>query len=364
MKKRLVICLVVIFILILIGIVTCLFARSWYYQNLEPVNSVENGESIEVEIEKGTVKIKIAEILENKKIIKNAMAFNIYLKFNNINNLQAGKYVFNNGKDDVKKIVEKMSKGEVKDDSVTITLIEGKKITDYAKIISEKTNHNMEEIFNLLNNEEFINSIIDKYWFITDEIKNEDIYYPLEGYLKPDTYIFENKDVSLEYIFNSILNYTDKFLSNYKEKIENSSFSVHEILTFASVVEKESYKNEDMSGVAGVFYNRLNNKMSLGSDVTTYYAFQVELSESDLTSTQINSYNPYNTRGPNMNGKLPVGPICSPSKFAIEAVLNPENSDNFYFVSDKNGNTYFTKNYNEHTKLVKKLKDEGLWFTY
>ena len=260
--------------------------------------------------------------------------------------------------------MSKLTNGDVADYSVTITFIEGKTIKDYAKLISEKTNNTLTDVFDLIKNEEYINSLIDKYWFITDEIKNEDIYYALEGYLKPDTYTFENEDVSVQEIFNQILNYTDKFLSNYRNDIENSRYTVHEILTLASVIEKEASNASDMPGIAGVFYNRLKTKMSLGSDVTTYYAFQIDLTESNLTSEQIGTYNPYNTRGPNMNGKLPVGPICNPSSSAIESAINPEISDYYYFVSDKTGKTYFTKNYNEHQKLVQELKDQGLWYVY
>ena len=88
------------------------------------------------------------------------------------------------------------------------------------------------------------------------------------------------------------------------------------------------------------------------------------MAESDLTKKQINTENPYNTRGPNMEGKLPVGPICSPSEPAIMAVLKPDIEDYYYFVADKNGKTYFTKTNAEHNKKVQELKDSGMWFTY
>jgi UPF0755 protein len=104
--------------------------------------------------------------------------------------------------------------------------------------------------------------------------------------------------------------------------------------------------------------------MSLGSDVTTYYAFGVDMADGDLTKDQINTYNPYNTRGPNMNGKIPIGPICNMSKSAIEAAINPTATDNLYFVADKNGKVYFTKTNDEHNEKIAELKEEGLWFTY
>ena len=364
MKKVLIIVLVIILVLALIAGGVFLYLKSWYEGNLEAVNASGKGEDISVEIEKGIGTTGIAELLEKNKVIKSADAFKIYVKLNKINNLQAGKYVFNNGKDNVEAITKKLASGDVEDNSITITFVEGKTIKDYAKAIADKTNNKMEDVFDLLKNQEYIDSLIQNYWFITEEIKSEDIYYALEGYLKPDTYTFENEDITVEEIFNQILGYTDKFLTTYKAQIENSGYSVHQILTLASIIEKEASNKEDMPGIAEVFYNRLKTNMSLGSDVTTYYAFQVDLAESDLTNTQINTYNPYNTRGPNMNGKLPIGPICNPSKTAIEAAINPEQGDYYYFVSDKTGKTYFTKNYNEHTKLVQQLKSQGLWFTY
>ena len=104
--------------------------------------------------------------------------------------------------------------------------------------------------------------------------------------------------------------------------------------------------------------------MSLGSDVTTYYAFKVDMGDRDLTVKELNTENPYNTRGPGMSGMIPVGPICNPSKSAIEATLNYKETDALYFVADKNGKVYFTKNNSEHNKKIQELKSKGLWFTY
>ena len=118
------------------------------------------------------------------------------------------------------------------------------------------------------------------------------------------------------------------------------------------------------SGFSIYVSNRINDKMSLGSDVTTYYAFKVDMGDRDLTAKELNTENPYNTRGPNMAGKIPVGPICNPSKSAIEATLNYKETDAYYFVADKNGKVYFTKTNEEHNQIIKQLKDEGLWYVY
>ena len=104
--------------------------------------------------------------------------------------------------------------------------------------------------------------------------------------------------------------------------------------------------------------------MSLGSDVTTYYAAKVEMSERDLYQEEIDSINPYNTRSSSLSGKLPIGPICNPSIESINAVLYPKNNDYFYFVADKNGKTYFTKTYDEHQNIREELIRNGLWYNY
>ena len=305
-KKVLIIVLSVILVLFLIFGVIAIVLKNMYDKSLNPVNISENSQTIEVEIPEGTGTSGIANLLEKEKVIQNAFTFKVYVKLNKVNNLQAGKYEFENGKDNVESIVKKMVSGEVIDETVKLTFVEGKKIKDYAELIAKKTNNTEEDVYSLLKDEEYIDSLIEKYWFLTDDIKNSDIYYALEGYLNPDTYVFENKDVSVKYIFNYVLNYTDKTLSKYKEDIERSNLNVHQIVSLASVVELEGKSEEARKGIAGVFINRLNSKMSLGSDVTTYYAFNVDMKDSDLTKNQINTYNPYNTRGPNMEGKIPV----------------------------------------------------------
>ena len=216
----------------------------------------------------------------------------------------------------------------------------------------------------MLKDERYIDSLIEKYWFLTDDIKNENIYYPLEGYLYPDTYIFENKDVSVKTIFNIILNKTDKVLQKYKNQIEQSGNSIHEILTVASIIELEGNDKDARLGISSVIYNRLKLKMSLGSDVTTYYAMQVDMGERNLYSSEIKTENPYNTRGPNMSGKLPIGPIGNPSEESINAALNPTDSNYLYFVADSNGKIYFSTNYVEHQKIIKDLRKQGLWYEY
>ena len=212
-----------------------------------------------------------------------------------------------------------------------------------------------------LSDEEYLSKLIDKYWFLSNSILNSEIYYPLEGYLYPDTYVFK-KNSTIEEIIDKFLSNLDEKLSVYKEDLMISEYSVHQYLTLASIVELEGANSSDRDMVAGVFYNRLNNGWTLGSDVTTYYAVKKDFSE-DLYQSELNSCNGYNTRGNCVEG-LPIGPICNAGLSSISAAIEPENNEYYYFVADKEKNTYFSKTESEHTSTVARLKREGKWYEY
>ena len=348
---------VLIGIIVFVGIVMVIMYKS----SFKPVS--KNSNLISVEIKEGAGISGIASLLKENKVIRSKTAMIIYSRLNDVGALQAGKYNLDSSEDMIT-IINHIANGDVSSDEINITFIEGKNMRWIAKTIAEKTNNTENDVYSLLEDEDYIDSLIEKYWFLSDEIKDNRIYYPLEGYLLPDTYTFESKDVSVKEIFNVILNYMEKYLDTVKDDIESSNLTVHQILTFASIAELEGKSTEDRAEVIGVFYNRLKQGMSLGSDVTTYYAFKVDMGERDLTVKEINTENSYNTRGPNMAGKIPVGPIDNPSKSAIEATINYKETSNLYFVADKTGKVYFTKNYSEHQQLINKLKKDGLWYTY
>lgn len=359
MKKKLIITLVVFILVIAIVIVGAIF---YYNESLKPVNN--NSEKVTVEIEKGMVASQIADRLESKGLIKNALTFKIYSKFNKVTGLQAGTYKLDKNMS-VEEIVKALKKGsDYFPDTIDITFLEGKNMRWIAKTIAEKTNNTEDDVFAKLEDKQYIQSLIQKYWFLTDEIENENIYYPLEGYLFPDTYNFTNKDVTIEQIFTAMLDQMEDKLEKYKTKMQNAGASVHKLLTVASITELEAAKPEDRAGVAGVIYNRLNNNMAIGSDVTTYYAIKVDMSERDLYQSELNKYNPYNTRGPKMEGKLPIGPISTVGIESIDAAFAPEQNDYLYFVADKNGKVYFAKDIQGHENNIAKLKQQGLWFNY
>lgn len=354
--------LTIFIILILLAVIAAGIVYMWYTSSLKPVNT-EKTENIAVEIEAGTGTVGIAQVLKQNNLIHDEMAFKIYCKLNKVNNLQAGKYEFNQSMS-VEEIIKYLQTGKVIVTEINIMFPEGKNMRSIAKTIESKTNLSYDEIMEVFASKEYAKELIGEYWFLTDEILAEDIYYPLEGYLYPDTYTFESVDVSLDTIIKTLLNQTDKVLSQYQVEIEAKGYTIHQFLTLASVVENEGLSTKDRKGIAAVFLNRMKKNMPLQSDVTTYYAFKIDMGERDLTAKELNTYNKYNTRGPNMEGLIPIGPISNVSESSIEATLNPLDSTAIFFVADKNGKVYFTSTNAEHEKVIQDLKNQGLWYTY
>lgn len=358
MKKkanRMMIILLSIITFILIIILT-------YFMLISAVS--KNDEAKEIVIPLGTSTSKITDILKENNLIRSKTIFKLYVKMYDISNFQAGKYYLKENMN-LESIVGMIQTGKVNDpNQINITYIEGKNIKQLAEKIEEVTTNKQEDVFKLLNDKKYIASLIEKYWFITDEIKNDEIYYPLEGYLFPDTYTLKNKDVRVEEIFEKMLNQTEIILEKYKKEIEESKYSVHQILTIASIIELESMTAEARKNVSSVIYNRLEDNMPIQSDVTTYYAFNIELGSRDLYQKEINKYNSYNTRGPKMEGKLPIGPISSCGRDSIEASLEPIKTEYLFFVADKNGKVYFSKTEQEHNQIITNLKEQKLWLEY
>lgn len=356
MKKLLIILGVIILVLGLgVG-----YVIGYYNSSLKATPGTEE-EVVRININTGTSSKSVVDILYNAGLLKNKYVGYAYVKLHNVNNLQAGNYEVNKSMT-FEEILNKMIAGEVENDSISVTFVEGKRLTYFVSQISKNFPYTEEEILNKLEDKEYLTTLIDKYWFLTDEILNDKLYYALEGYLYPSTYYF-NTDASIEEIIDKLLTQTGKELAKYQDEIEKSSYSVHELLTMASIVELEAVTPEDRRGVAGVFYNRLSNNQSLGSDVTTYYAAKIEMGDRELYQYEIDDINDYNTR-PLAKKGLPVGPICNPTATSIAAAIEPQNSNYLFFVADKNRKLYFSATNYEHESTIATLKEQGLWYEY
>lgn len=351
----------IVIILLVIAIVLCLGAYGTYnYMLTAPSDS---SETVSIYVSEGSNYNKIASLLKENGLIRNEYAYKIYLKFNEPTKLEYGDYIIKKNLS-VKEVIEVLEKGSVTlATTKKITFVEGKNMRYIIKKITENFEITEEQILNKLKEEKYLDSIINKYWFLTNDIKNDKIYYSLEGYLYPDTYEYYD-NATIEDIFEKMLDNMGKKLDKYKSEIESSKYSIHEMLTLASIIELEAGNADDRKGVAGVFYNRLNDGWSLGSDVTTYYASKIDLSDRDLYKSEINSCNDYNTRASCMKGKLPVGPICNAGINSLVAAIEPTEHKYYYFVADKNKKTYFNETDRGHNSTISKLKSEGLWYEY
>ena len=342
--------IIVLVVLLMIGG----FIGTWFYLQ-SPVDSSDD-KIIEVEIKSGTTSTGIGEILKEKKLIKSVNLFKLYLKINHVGSLKASTYKFRKSMS-LEEIVEELEVGVVNNDNaIKMTFKDGERITDYAKVISDTIHMDYDSCIAVFKDREYVKTLIPNYWFLTDEILNEDIYYPLEGYLAPETYLFD-PDATIYDIIERLLKQTEKNLNDYKDMMQDNP---HYYMTMASITQLEGTNTENRKMIVGVFQNRLNSGYNLGSDVTTYYALQKSMKE-DLTADEFATINPYNTRGANMIGKMPVGPICNPNPSSVEASVYPTENDYLFFVADKHGKIYFTKTNAEHNQKVAEIKANGDW---
>lgn len=332
-----------------------------YFYGLTPVS--KEAKTVEFTVDTGAKKTEIVDKLKEAGLIKSKISLYIYLGLNSKLNLQAGDYELSANMS-AKEIIAKINAGKIIeiDNTFKLTFIEGKRITDYAKIIAGATNSTSEDVLKVLNDKEYLQELITKYWFLTDDILDSGIYYPLEGYLFPSTYELYNGS-SIKDIVTKMLDGMSTRLTGLKNDIESSKYSIHELLTLASIIESEGANSDDRAGVAGVFYNRLNRGEALGSDVTAYYAAKKDFS-TDLWQYEIDACSPYNTRGKCAVKGIPIGPISNPSFESINAAINPSSHDYLFFVADKNKKTYFTKTNGEHEAKIRELRAAGLWYEY
>ena len=354
MKKYKII--VIILAILLVGI----FLAGFFYNYWQSPIS-KNSEPVVVEIKNGTIS-SIGDTLYENKLIRNTLIYKIYVKVNHINDLKASTYEFNRNMK-LKEIVDMLAKGNsYNPDAISITFKEGLNVRKIANIIASETNNTYEDVMATMSDAAYIDSLIDEYWFLTDAIKNSKIYYPLEGYLFPNTYAFLNKDVTVKEIIKTMLDEENKQLTNYKDKIEESELTVHELITLASIVELEGASADDRASVAGVFYNRLKDGWVLGSDVTTYYYLKIDDFKISLNGNAnlFTCDNAYNTRCTSFVG-LPVGPISNPGHESLDAVFNYKRHNYYYFVADCKGKTYLSKDATEHYNTIQKLKNENNW---
>lgn len=356
---------VVMSLVVVFFLATCTFGFFWVKSSLEPINT-EATKTIQVEIPEGSSTKEIANILFENDLIKNATVFNYYSKIKSYNNYQSGFYNLSQSMsvDDLAKALQESGTPTAQEEPAgKVLIVEGYTLTQIANSVTlnaktddktDKTPFTSEEFLATVTNQEFIDRMVATYpnLFASLPAADSGVIYRLEGYLFPAVYDYYD-DTTIEDLVEQMISTTDARLQPYYEAIANKNLTVNEVLTLASLVEKEGSTDEDRRNIASVFFNRLNAEMPLQSNIAILYAQgklgeETTLAEDTNIDTSIESpYNIYWRAG------LMPGPVNSPSLSAIEAVLNENTTDYYYFVADvTTGTVYFANTIEEHDQNV------------
>lgn len=291
----------------------------------------QNPQDVTVKIQKGSSVRKIASQLEQEKIIQNRRAFEFYVRvLGKAGSLKAGEYEFE--KDlSFTGIIEKMISGKVK--LYKLTIPEGFSTRDICRILVEKT---------LFSFDECLAQTLRVEW-----LKEKDGITSLEGYLYPETYLYDSETRGEDLLKQMLEMFYQKIGEPRLKTLNEKGLDLHEWVILASVIEKETSLPSERSLIAAVIRNRLKIGMPLQMDSTVIYG--MENFDGNLKKTDLETDTPYNTY---TRLGLPAGPICSVSLESLDAALNPADSQALYFVAKGDGSHYFSDSLEKHNQAV------------
>ena len=360
-KSRLKGFFVTLFVLLVLLGVGGFFGYQYVESALQPVDA-SSKEYITVQIPEGANTQEIGETLEKSGLVKHGLVFSLYAKYKNYSDLKSGYYNLQKSMstDDIIKELQKGGTPERQEVSLaSLTIPEGYTIDQIAETVGQlqgefKEALTAEAFLAKVQDETFISQLVAKYPTLLESLptKESGVRYRLEGYLFPATYAIK-ESTTVESLIDEMVASMDKNLSTHYAAIKEKNLTVNELLTIASLVEKEGSKTEDRKQIAGVFYNRLNIGMPLQSNIAILYAEgklgkNISLADDAAIDTSINS--PYNVY---LNLGLMPGPVDSPSLDAIEASINQTKSENLYFVANvQDGKVYYATTREEHDRNV------------
>ena len=337
------------------------FGYQYVQSSLLPVDA-NSKEYVTVQIPEGSNVQEIGSALEHSGVIKHGVIFAFYAKYKNYSDLKAGYYNLQKSMstEDIIKELQKGGTPEPQEPSLAdLTIPEGYTIDQIAQAVGQlqgefKEPLTAEAFLAKVQDDNFISQEVAKYPNLLESLptKESGARYRLEGFLFPATYSIK-ESTTIESLIDEMLAAMDKTLTPHYSAIKSKNLTVNELLTIASLVEKEGAKTEDRKLIAGVFYNRLNLGMPLQSNIAILYAQgklgqNISLADDAGIDTSINSpYNVYTKPG------LMPSPVDSPSQDAIEASINQTKSENLYFVANvTDGKVYYAANQEEHDRNV------------
>jgi len=328
-KKHLIFIFLAIFVLILIFF--------YYFESRSPLFKPQNLEPVIIEIERGDSVVNIARKLKKEGIIKSELIFIFEaLRTGTYNKIKAGEYAFHPYQS-ISEILTYLREGRVYLRKIIIP--EGATIWQIADTLEKNK---------ICKKEEFLS-------WAEDPLIADSFGLPgptLEGYLYPDTYFF-HKDTPPEVVIQTMVENFWKHWEKFKDIAEKKNKSLKDVITLASIVEKEAMYSQEKPLIAAVYLNRLKKGMPLQADPTINYALKEfrRLTYRDYYSVK----SPYNTY---LNSGLPPTPICNPGEDSIRAVLFPAKVSYLYFVAKGDGTHYFSRTYKEHLRAIKRIKSE------
>ena len=360
-KFRFVRFLVTILILLALIGVGGFYGYRYAESALQPVDP-SSKQYVKVQIPEGANSQEIGSILEKSGLVKHGLLFTAYVKYKNYSDLKSGYYNLQKSMS-TEDLIKALQKGGTPEPQevvyANLTIPEGFTLEQIAQTVAQlqgdfKEPLTAEAFMAKVQDENFIAQEVAKYPKLLESLpaKDSGVRYRLEGYLFPATYTIK-ESTTIESLIDEMLATMDKNLSPHYATIKEKNLTVNELLTIASLVEKEGAKTEDRKLIAGVFYNRLNLGIPLQSNIAILYAEgklgqKISLADDVAIDTAIDSpYNVYTNIG------LMPGPVDSPSLDAIESSINQTKSDNLFFVANvQDGKVYFAATKEEHDKNV------------
>jgi UPF0755 protein len=317
----------------------------WLHQDELQKPLLPAGTPVPFTVYPGESPYSIAERLEEAGIISSAKLFYAYIRYNNLGHtLEAGDYALSPGMT-IPDIVNVLQHGRPRE--ITITVPEGWRMEQLADYLEKQ---------GIMSAKEFLawakaDLWVERYNFLKDVPEGA----TLEGYLFPDTYRLPFPASPQDLITRMLGNFEAKVTPEMRARASELGFTLHQVVTLASIVEKEAVLPEERPLIAGVFLNRLRKNMYLQADPTVQYAKGYDKATgrwwSPITIEEATSIqSPYNTY---LNLGLPPGPICSPGLESIKAVLYPAQTDYLFFFSADGSSHIFSKTYEEHLEKQK-----------
>jgi len=315
-----------------------------------PIDRDANPEDyIVFQIESGMVARNVIEQLYDEGLIRHVFIAENLVRFNRWGAIQIGEYRVHGGLS-LEEMFEMFRTGDVIEQGfVHITIPEGSLLTRIAQITADALGQDEDELLSLWSNPTFLATLIEEYWFLTDAILNPDLLFPLEGYIYPIRHDIPDDVTDLEEITRLMLDLTARQLLPIQNEMENSDMTVHQILAFASVIEGETQRVDQMADVAGVFANRLSRGEVWQTDVSQQYL--AEERQEMVTYDMLTVDSPFNTY---IHPGIPIGPMNAPSIGAMQAAMNPSQHNYLFFITDMfgcagdAGEKLFAETYWEH----------------